>query len=173
MKAKTITIAPMFAIITAICSQFIIVLPFTPVPINLGNFAVFLSGGLLNKKDSLISQLIYISLGIIGLPVFSKFGSGFGVLLGPTGGYILSYVIMAFVISFIIEKLSENLINILLAMLVGLLICYTLGTIGFMLYSGCGLYEAIISTILPFIIFDIIKLVVAGVVSLKLKKVLN
>lgn len=173
MKTKTITIAPMFAIITAICSQFIIMIPFTPVPINLGNFAVFLSGGLLNKKDSLISQIIYISLGIIGLPVFSKFGSGFGVLLGPTGGYVLSYTVMAFVIGFIIEKLNKTLINIWLAMLIGLIICYTFGTIGFMLYSGCDVRTAIITAILPFIVFDILKLLIAGVVTLKLKKVLS
>jgi len=172
IKVNTITIVPLFAIITAVCSQIVIPLPFTPVPINLGNFAVFLTGALLNKRDSFLSQLVYISLGILGLPVFSRFGSGIGIIFGPTGGFILSYCVMAFVISLLIEKLPNNFIFYIFSMIAALLICYLFGCVGFILYSGCNFITALVSTVFPFIVFDIAKILLASSIAVKLRKYL-
>lgn len=170
IKLKSITIVPLFAVITAICSQIVIPLPFTMVPINLGSFAVFLTGAMLKKRDGFLSQLIYISMGLLGLPVFSCFGSGIGKILGPTGGFILSYCIMAFVISFLIEKLPEHFISYVLAMIGSLLICYLCGSLGFILYSGCSLLTALTSTVFPFVIFDVFKILLASSIAVKLRR---
>ena len=75
-----------FAAVTAICSLITIPLGFTPVPVNLGTLSVFLTGGILGKKYGTLSMTVYVLLGAAGVPVFSGFRGGRGVLAGPTGG---------------------------------------------------------------------------------------
>lgn len=100
---KELILAALFAALTGVCSMIAIPLPFTPVPINLATLSVFLAGALLGSKYGGISQLVYILLGAIGLPVFSNFTGGVGILAGPTGGYIIGYAVAAFLVGLIIE----------------------------------------------------------------------
>lgn len=172
-KLNALTIIPIFSVIMIICSQITVPLTFTPVPINLGTFAVFLSGAMLNKKESVLSQFIYLCLGLMGLPVFAGFGSGIGTLLGPTGGFILSYPFVALIISFLIEKFPKKFWYFVISMLVGLLICYAFGLIGFIFYSKCSLMVALATTIFPFIIFDLLKIFLASSISLRLKNIIS
>lgn len=106
MKTKEIIICSLFASITSILSQ--ISLPLGNVPFTLQVFAVMIISLLLDKKLSFLSMIIYILIGAIGIPAFSNFKGGFSVLLGPTGGYILSLPICAFVVSFLYEKINNN-----------------------------------------------------------------
>ena len=78
--------------VTCILGPLSLPLPFSPVPITLTNFAVFLSIYILGMKYGTISLLIYLALGTIGLPVFSSFSGGLGKLAGPTGGYLFGFV---------------------------------------------------------------------------------
>ena len=82
----------LFAALAAICSQIMVPLPFTPVPINLALLAVWVCGGVLGPKKGAIAMLVYILLGVIGVPVFAGLQGGIGVLAGPTGGFIIGYV---------------------------------------------------------------------------------
>ena len=82
----------LFAALTAVCSQIMIPLPFTPVPINLALLAVFTCGGVLGAKRGALAILVYILLGAVGVPVFVGLGAGLGILAGPTGGYIVGYI---------------------------------------------------------------------------------
>ena len=91
----------LFAALTAVCSQIQVPLPFTPVPITLSLLAVFVCGTVLGPKYGAISMLLYILLGAIGVPVFAGFTGGFGILTGPTGGYIIGYLLSAVVLGFL------------------------------------------------------------------------
>ena len=103
--------AALFAALTGSVAWFNIPLPFTPVPITLQTLMVLLSGTILGAELGGLAMIIYLLLGAIGLPVFAGGSSGFGALLGPTGGYLLSYPIAAFVIGKMIQmkKLSVYL----------------------------------------------------------------
>ena len=79
------------AAITCILGPLSIPIPISPVPISLTNLAIYLTVCLLGWKFGTISYLIYLLIGIAGLPVFSGFSSGFAKLLGPTGGYLIGY----------------------------------------------------------------------------------
>lgn len=100
--------AALFAALTAAVAWFKIPLPFTPVPITLQTLAVLLSGAMLGSYYGALSMMIYIGVGAIGLPVFAGGSSGIGVLLGPTGGYLLSYPVASFVIGKMLEKKKLN-----------------------------------------------------------------
>lgn len=98
----------LFAAVTAVCSWISIPLGFTPIPLNLGTLAVYLTGALLGKKYGPISLLVYTLAGAVGLPVFSGFRGGLSVLAGPTGGYIIGYIVAAFLIGLIISLLLRG-----------------------------------------------------------------
>lgn len=145
-------------------------LPFTPVPINLATLSVFLAGGLLGSKGGAISQLVYVFLGAIGLPVFAQFTGGFGILTGPTGGYIIGYVAGAWLTGFVIEKLGQGFYKNIIAMVAGIAICYTLGTLWFMLSTSTGLVAALVMCVIPFLIGDAIKIAAGAVLVKRLHK---
>jgi biotin transport system substrate-specific component len=108
MKLKLMVFAALFASLTGAVAWFNIPLPFTPVPITLQTLMVLLSGAMLGSYYGGLAMIIYLLLGAIGLPVFAGGSSGIGVLLGPTGGYLLSYPIAAFVVGKMIERKKLN-----------------------------------------------------------------
>ena len=104
LKPLDITLSSMFAALTALGAYLIIPLPFSPVPLTLQTFFTYTSGAVLGKYRGALSQIIYIGLGCLGLPVFAGGKAGFGVLLGPTGGYLIGFVLGAFLIGFLVER---------------------------------------------------------------------
>ncbi|MBO4337059.1 MAG: biotin transporter BioY [Lachnospiraceae bacterium] len=179
MKTRDIVYIGIFAALITICSW--ISIPMT-VPFTLQTFAVFLAVLLLGGRRGVISVLIYILLGIVGVPVFSGFRGGPGVLLGPTGGYILGFVATA-LIMWAFEKIKtehKTLIPVI-SMLLGLLACYAFGTAWFsVIYNNGTDTPASVPMILgwcviPFIIPDLIKILLAFLISRNpaLRKVLS
>jgi biotin transport system substrate-specific component len=154
MKTKKLILCALFAALTAVCSMISIPLPFTPVPINLATLSVFLAGGILGSKGGAISQLVYVALGAVGLPVFHSFTGGFGIIAGPTGGYLIGYIAGAWLIGFMTEKLGHGFYMNLVSMTAGLAVCYTLGTIWFMRLTSTGLAAALMLCVVPFLIGD-------------------
>ena len=110
-KTTMLILCGIFAAVTAICSLITIPLGFTPVPINLGTLAVFLTGGVLGKKYGTLSMTVYVLLGAAGVPVFSGFRGGLGVLAGPTGGYIIGYIAAVLVIGLLADRISYRFVN--------------------------------------------------------------
>ena len=96
-SSYNIAIMALFVALLAICSW--ISLPIGPVPFTLQTFAVFVVGGLLGFKRGTVTVIVYILLGLVGVPVFSGFKGGVGVIVGPTGGYILGFILTVIVIS--------------------------------------------------------------------------
>ena len=111
----------LFAAVTAVCSQ--ITIPIQPVPITLGTFAVLMAGGFLGKRYGLLAIVIYLLLGMAGVPVFSMMRAGFSVIAGPSGGFIIGFAPMAFVAGLVSEKLGYSFKNMMAATIAGTAVC--------------------------------------------------
>ncbi len=166
----------LFAALIAVCSQ--IQIP-GAVPFTLQTFAIFLAAGLLGGKRGTISVLIYILLGAIGLPVFAGFKGGIGALFGTTGGYIIGFVFSMLVMwlfeHFFIKEKTKKIFLLGISMVTGLIICYTFGTAWFIIvYTNTkepiGIITALSWCVFPFIIPDIIKIVLALTLTSRLKR---
>ena len=156
-----------FAALTVICSW--ISIP-TVIPFTLQTFAVFLSCLVLGGRRSVFVVLVYILLGAVGLPVFSGFKSGAGVLLGSTGGYILGFIATALIVRLLEPVCKGRVIPTALSLMLGLLVCYALGTAWFMFVYGrtngaVGVMTTLGWCVFPFIIPDLVKLFLALTVS--------
>lgn len=162
------------AVIIAVCSW--ISIP-TVVPFTLQTFAVFFILSTLGGKRGTVSIIIYILLGAVGIPVFSGFKGGIGVLLGTTGGYIVGFILMGLVY-WLFERLAgKKLPVVIISMLTGLVICYAFGTAWFMfVYAGqsgaIGVGTALGWCVLPFIIPDVAKMAAAILLSSRIRKYL-
>lgn len=171
-KTRDMVYISLFAVIIAICSW--ISIP-AAVPFTLQTMAVFLAVGLLGGKRGTLAVLIYILLGAIGLPVFAGFSGGVGVLFGSTGGYIAGFLFSA-LIMWAMEKINGNRkVILVISMIIGLLICYAIGTFWFMAVYTKTTGAVTLMTVLgwcvfPFIIPDAIKIAVAYILTLRLKK---
>lgn len=165
IKTNEIVIISMFTSI--ICVLSVITLPLGPIPFSLGLFAILITGALLTPKQALISVLIYLLLGGVGLPVFASFKSGFHTLFGLTGGYLMSYPIVAYIIAktrdILTSKIGKKYIfyYILSGMILGTIICYLLGTIWFAFISKNSFHYSLMVCVIPFIPLDIIKIISA------------
>lgn len=166
---KEISIISIFAALTAILSQISIPIPFSPVPITLQVFAVCLSAVILGSRLATFSQLVYVLLGAIGLPVFANFSGGLQAILGPTGGFIISFPIMAFIIGKFVDNFSSTK-QLLLGLFVGLFICYFLGVLQLSFITKMGIQKAILLGAIPYIPLDIIKIVLVAFIGLSVRK---
>ena len=153
------------------------------VPFTLQTFAVFSVLLLLGGKRGTLSILTYILLGAIGLPVFSNFTGGAGVLLGNTGGYILGFIFMG-LIFLLFEKLcfsdlfGKKMVMSIVSLLLGLLVCYSFGTAWFMYVymkntGTVGLSAVLSWCVFPFILPDLVKLFLAVILSNRVRPVLK
>lgn len=163
------------AAIIAICSW--ISIPMA-VPFTLQTFAVFAILLILGGRRGTLAVLTYILLGAIGLPVFSGFNGGIGVLLGNTGGYILGFILMGVIHIIITHFLGDRFLPQILSMTLGLLVCYTFGTAWFMfLYlrrTGTVALATVLSwCVIPFILPDILKMALAFVVARRVKPLIK
>lgn len=172
---------PMFAIIIAITGM--ISIP-SVVPFTMQTAGIFLALLMLGGFRGTISVLIYILLGVFGLPVFSGFSSGIGTLAGPTGGYIVGFILIGIVYKLIIpeiqnkQKTKQLLRKQIFALLLGLIVCYTFGALWFLkAYMGAFSIKSVISAlsicVVPFIIPDLLKMWFAFVLSSRLNKFIN
>lgn len=165
MRSKTLNIVycGIFATITAILSQITIPMP-GGVPFTLQTFAVYLAGIILGSKRGFVSILVYVLIGTIGLPVFSGFSGGIGTIVGPTGGFILSFPIMSFIIGLVCKK-TDNKILIFLGIMLASIPNYLMGMLQFSLVTGSTFYNSFLVSVLPFILVDIIKMVLATIIG--------
>lgn len=174
MKTRDLVLTAFFAALTCIFSVISIPIPVSPVPVSLSLVAIFLAGALLPKNQAAIAQLVYILLGVIGLPVFSKMQAGPGILAGPTGGYLIAYPIMAYLIALIIEKTGKrNFPVYVLSMLCGLVVCYTLGTFWLSVEAHLSFEAALAAGVLPFAVLDVVKAILASLLALALYRALS
>ena len=173
-KIKDLSLIALFSAIIVICS--LITIP-SAIPFTLQTFAIFLCLNILGAKKGIISILIYILLGVVGLPVFSGFSGGLGALFNVTGGYIIGFIFSAltyWLITSIFNKKPRKTVN-LIASFSGLIVCYIFGTLWYILLfikngDTINFTSAFSICVLPFIIPDIFKTVSSVVISEKVKK---
>lgn len=174
-KTRDMVYIAIFAVLIAICSW--ISIP-TTVPFTLQTFAVFLAVGVLGGKRGTLSILIYLLLGAIGVPVFAGFTGGIGIVLGTTGGYIIGFLFSGLIMWTMEQLLGKKTWVLALSMVLGLVVCYAFGTAWFMVVyakqSGAvGLLTALGWCVFPFIIPDIIKIVLALVICKRLAGIIK
>lgn len=172
-KIKDIVFIGISAALIAVCSWISIPLP--TVPITLQTMGVCLIAGLLGLKKGTLATVIYIALGTIGVPVFSGFTGGVGIILGQTGGYIIGFVFTALIVGFASDKFKGRLLPLILSMVIGILVCYAFGTAWFAVVYAKSNEPASLLTILgwcvfPFLLPDAVKVAVAAVLANRLKK---
>jgi len=141
------------------------------VAMTLQTFAIALAGIVLGAKKGTIATIVYILLGAVGLPIFSGFRGGLSVLVGPTGGFILSFPIIA-VLSGIGSK-TNKIIPLYVGIVSGALINYLCGILMFMVVTSANLYGALAACVIPFIITDSIKIIMAGLLGKQIKAALE
>ena len=141
----------------------------SPVPISLGVLAVYLTAYVLSPLDATISVIIFILLGTFGLPVFSGYSGGLSKLVGPTGGYIIGFLFTVYISSLFIH-MKKGIIFDVIGMITGLVLCYILGTIWFSYQQGKGFIASLLLCVVPFLIGDAIKIIVAVILGTQLNK---
>lgn len=152
------------ATLTALAAQWYIVLPFTPVPISGQTFAVLLTGAALGWKLGAAGQMLYLAVGALGAPVFTEGSSGMEVITGATGGYLIGFVFAAGLIGWMAEhRQDRTFATMFTAFLLGSAVIYVFGVIGLMISTGWGLAEAIEKGVVPFLLGDLIKASMAGI----------
>lgn len=168
VKTNRLLLAGLFAALTGVCSWININLFFTPVPINMALIAPYLAGLLLGSKYGFFSQLIYILMGALGIPVFAGFTAGVGVIAGPTGGFIAGYALCA-VICGLPPRKKATLHRIAL-MVCGLIACYSLGLLWFMFSTHSTLWAGLVACVFPFLAGDAVKIGLAAMLSKYLQR---
>jgi biotin transport system substrate-specific component len=155
-------------VLTAVASQISVPLPFTPVPFTFQPMVVLVGSAALGARLGMMSQVLYLALGIAGLPVFAAspaLPQGAARLLGPTGGYLMAYPAAAFVAGWLAERgFDRRYPTAVLAMLCGLAMVFAGGVSWLALYAlpARGLSGALAAGFYPFIIGDCVKLLVAA-----------
>lgn len=148
------------AMTAAICVLAPMALPIGPVPITLVNLMVYLALYLLGGRLGSLSCLLYVLLGLAGMPVFAGFTGGAGKLLGPTGGYIVGYVLMAAAAGWVIDRSKRRAVQTA-GLLLGTALCYALGTAWYCISMDCTVGAALLLCVVPFLPGDLLKIALA------------
>jgi len=150
----------LFAALTAVGAYIIVPLPL--IPITGQTVFVLLAGALLGKAAGAFSQVVYLLMGLLGFPVFSGGRAGFGVILGPTGGYLWGFILAAFIVGMIVErnKSASNWV-LIVAFLFGEAMIFTCGILQLALVAKMSFTKAITVGFLPFLPGEMLKVVLA------------
>jgi biotin transport system substrate-specific component len=172
-KTKGLALSASFAVLLGLFSLISIPLPFDLVPITLQVLGVFLIAALLGPYYGTLSCLIYLMFGAVGLPVFHGGTYGVPIILGPTGGYLVSFPMATLVGGSISQTVSRNrrmdMFRVAAGFAVSLFIIYTLGTVWLMEYLHLSLEKALLLGTVPFVGFDILKAIVAAPIVARLR----
>ncbi len=168
--SKKITFISLLSAILCVISPLSI--PIGSIPISFTTLIIFLISAIVNYKIATLSTIIYILIGLVGLPVFANFQGGVSVIFGGSGGFILGYILCAFITSFTVDKFKGSRLAYVLAMLTSTLILYIIGTAWFMVITKTNIVSALLICVLPFILFDILKIIIATILYNPLKKAL-
>ena len=150
------------SLLVAALAQIEIPLPFTPVPITGQTFGVLLIGAALGSKRGAAALILYFIEGGIGLPFFAGGARGLGILTGATAGYLAGFVIAAYIVGLLAERgLERSVRTSIIPFIVGTVIIYLFGVawLGIFLKSFA---QAIEFGLLPFLVGDVIKLILAS-----------
>ena len=173
LRTRDLTYIALFTVLTAVCAW--ISIPVTTISFTLQTFAVFAALLALGGRRGTYAVAAYLLLGAVGLPVFSNFQGGAGVLLGATGGYILGFLAAALTYWGLTARRDTPAVR-LLACLAGLLVCYVFGTGWFLaVYTGgeTSLGAALALCVAPFVVPDLVKIGLAVTLAGRVRRFLK
>ena len=165
METKTksnvypLAMTAMMAAVIAAVSPFAI--PIGPISLSLCTLILYMTPYILGWQRSAIAVLVFILLGVVGIPVFTGFQGGMGKVLGPTGGYIAGYIPLVIVTGLAVRAFPKKRTLQFLGMVAATAVLYALGTVWYMFQSGNPLDVAMKWCVIPFIPGDLIKMAVA------------
>lgn len=165
LKLKDMMYCSIFAALIGVLAYVVIPLPFSPVLVTGQTLAIMLAGLMLGPIQSFVSVLVFILIGIAGIPVFSGGRAGIGVLAGASGGYIIGFLVGAVIISLLSRKTKSNWRLGGSAIIGGIIVVYLFGVPWMSFVTGMGMKEALIAGVLPFIPGDLVKVVAATLLA--------
>ncbi len=164
----------LFAALTAVGAVVSLPLPLTPVPLSLQVLFVLLSGIVLGGRLGVASQVLYVIMGVVGLPVFAGGRAGPSVLVGPTGGYVLGFVLTPLVVSAVAGRSgsngARNRARVLAGTLLGVATIHVFGAAQLGLVADLTPSQAVSLGVLPFIPVDIVKALIAAWLARHLRR---
>lgn len=169
VSVRDICVVGAASAVISVLSLLHIPLPFG-IPVTLQTFVIPFAGVILGPRKGMLSAVIYILIGAIGIPVFTGFSSGIGELLGIRGGFLWGFPFMALFAGLGAKKSSVP--SIVLGLALGIIIDYTAGVLQFMLVSGNSLQTAFFACVAPFLPIEVIKAGIVGTVGVKCRQAL-
>ena len=155
LNVKQLALTGLMAAVICVLGPLALSIPVSPVPISLGTLAIYFVASVAGMKTGTLSVVIYILLGLAGVPVFTGFTGGVGKLFGPTGGYIIGYLFMALICGFFADKFGRQLP-----------VCF----LGMIYQMDMTFPQALAAGVLPYIGGDLLKLVLAMALGIQIRK---
>ena len=168
-KTMQIVVCALFAAIIAISAQVTVPNPLTGVPITLHTFGVALCAAVGGAMTGTVSTAVYVLLGAVGLPVFASMRGGFGVLFGPTGGFLFGFIAMAFLCGIQMKNLPLRI----LVSCGGLAVCYLCGAVQYAIVAQTDIITSAALVVLPFIVKDVLSIVAAQYMAIPIRKAVS
>lgn len=163
--------------IIAIMAQISIPIGLRGVPMTMQTFAIILAAIVLGAKNSAIASLVYVLLGAVGVPVFANLSGGYDKVIGPTGGFLMSFPIMALLIGLGMDIHTKNKTMSVIAMVIGIVagavVNYIAGILWFCFAMKSSFLVGFEACVLPFILTDIGKAILAVIIGLPVRKVVR
>ncbi len=156
-----------FAVATVLAAR--VEIPHYPVPYTLQTLMVLLSGAILGARNGALSQVLYLTAGLVGLPVFSGGGMGLVRILGPTGGYLLAFPFAAALVGYLVHQ-RKDLLWMYISMAAGLLVIFLSGTAQLYAVLFHNWSDAFQNGFLIFSWWDLLKLTAAAMISFEVLK---
>jgi len=152
------------ACLTGLLAQIRLYIPGNPVPITGQVMAVLVCGALLGSGYGAFSQILYVGLGMLGVPWFTGGEYGFQVLAGPTGGYLIGFVVAALVLGTTSErgKAAKSIPGQIKRMLAAVCLIYFFGVVNLIVTLQIGVAHAFALGVVPFIAGDVVKAIMAA-----------
>lgn len=170
LSAGKLALTGLLTAVICVLSPFALHIPISPVPISLGTLAIYFVLSVAGMKLGTLSVLIYILLGLVGVPVFTDFTAGPGKLLGPTGGYIVGYLVLAPISGFFIDRFDKKPFLRIWGMLLGTCLFYLFGTLWLQYQMQLTFFQALWAAVIPYLPGDSIKLALAMILGSQVRK---
>ena len=171
LRLKNSILVALFSVIILICSR--IAIP-TVIPFTMQSFGVFLTLGILGGKKGCLSLLLYLTLGLIGIPISATGEAGFALFVGPTAGYFIGWILCGIIFWIFESRMGNRNKTRLIFLSLGTVLCYISGTVWFVFVyaynTPIGLWSALCYYVFPFVFFDAAKLIIANIIADKLHK---
>lgn len=168
-RVKNLVMTGLLTALLCVISPITIPLP-GGVGVTLSVFMVMLITYLAGIRRGLLCCLLYLLIGAVGLPVFSGFQGGLGRITGPTGGYLVGYIAIVLIAGVFANFEKIGKVFPILGNFLGLAVCYVMGNLWYMYTMKVSFYQAMIVCVLPFIVFDIFKIVLVCIIGPIIKK---